>query len=55
MHLGDVFNNSRYPFIDADSGVDIDGMIAFCAQTLAQMKSEATVIPGHGPMIGLKA
>ena len=55
VRLGDVFNNSGYPFIDANSGGDIDGMIAFCAQTLAQMKPEATVIPGHGPMTGLKA
>ena len=55
VHLGDVFNNSGYPFIDADSGGDIDGMIAFCAQTLAQMKPGATVIPGHGPITDLKA
>jgi glyoxylase-like metal-dependent hydrolase (beta-lactamase superfamily II) len=49
-----VFNNSGYPFIDADSGGDIDGMIAFCAQTLAQMKPGAKVIPGHGPITDLK-
>ena len=55
VHLGDVFNNSGYPFIDADSGGDIDGMIAFCAKTLAQMKPGATVIPGHGPVTDLKA
>ena len=54
VHLGDVFNNSGYPFIDADSGGDIDGMIAFCAQTLAQMKPGAKVIPGHGPITDLK-
>ena len=55
VHLGDVFNNSGYPFIDADSGGDIDGMIAFCAQTLAQMKPGTTIIPDHGPITDLKA
>ena len=48
VHLGDVFNNSGYPFIDADSGGDIDGMIEFCQSTLDQIPANATVIPGHG-------
>ena len=48
VHLGDVFNNTGYPFIDADSGGDIDGMIAFCQQTLDQLEPGAVVIPGHG-------
>ena len=48
VHLGDVFNNAGYPFIDADSGGDIDGMIAFCQQTLDQLEPGAVVIPGHG-------
>ena len=34
---------------------DIDGMIAFCAQTLAQMKPGTTIIPDHGPITDLKA
>ena len=55
VHLGDVFNNSGYPYIDADSGGDIDGMIAFCAKALAEMKPGAVVIPGHGPLTDLKA
>ena len=27
IHLGDVFNNTGYPFIDADNGGNLDGMI----------------------------
>lgn len=50
VHLGDVFNNSGYPFIDVDSGGDIDGMINFCQQTLDAIGPNATVIPGHGPI-----
>ncbi len=48
VHMGDVFNNTGYPFIDADSGGQIDGMIAFCKAVLAELKPGAIVIPGHG-------
>ena len=37
-HLGDVFNNTGYPFIDVDSGGSIDGMIAFCRAVLAELQ-----------------
>jgi len=47
-HLGDVFNNTGYPFIDADSGGEIDGMIDFCEAVLAELQPGAIVIPGHG-------
>ena len=48
VHMGDVFNNTGYPFIDADNGGEIDGMIVFCRSVLAEIPSDATVIPGHG-------
>lgn len=48
VHLGDVFNNAGFPFIDVDSGGDIDGMIAFCEGALAELQPGAIVIPGHG-------
>ena len=50
VHLGDVFNNSGYPFVDVDSGGGIDGMINFCEQTLEAVGPDAIVIPGHGPV-----
>ena len=48
VHFGDVFNNTGYPFIDADSGGGIDGMIAFCQTILDEMGPNAIIIPGHG-------
>lgn len=48
VHLGDVFNNTGYPFIDAGNGGEIDGMIAFCRAILAEIQRDTTVIPGHG-------
>ena len=50
VHMGDVYNNSGYPFIDAGNGGSIDGMITFCEQVLAEINDETTVIPGHGPV-----
>jgi len=51
-HLGDVFNNAGYPFIDADNGGDLDGMILFCEAVLAEIDSDTIVVPGHGAVAG---
>jgi glyoxylase-like metal-dependent hydrolase (beta-lactamase superfamily II) len=49
-HLGDVFNNAGYPFIDTDNGGDLDGTITFCETALRELRPGAIVIPGHGPV-----
>jgi glyoxylase-like metal-dependent hydrolase (beta-lactamase superfamily II) len=48
VHLGDVFNTSGYPFIDADNGGSLAGVIRFCEGVLAEISPGAIVIPGHG-------
>ncbi len=53
VHMGDVFNNAGYPFIDVDSGGSIDGMINFCEQTLNISTEDTIVIPGHGPVTNI--
>jgi cyclase len=50
VHLGDVFNNAGYPFIDADNGGSLDGVIAFCEAVLKETDQDTIVIPGHGPV-----
>ena len=58
VHLGDVFNRSGYPFIDAGNGGDLAGMIAFCKAVLAEINEQTVVVPGHGELSdynGLKA
>ncbi|MDG1444397.1 MAG: MBL fold metallo-hydrolase [Pseudomonadales bacterium] len=50
VHLGDVFNNAGYPFIDAGNGGTLDGVIHFCSETLKVIDRQTTVIPGHGPL-----
>jgi len=50
VHLGDVFNMSGYPFIDADNGGSIDGVIAFCSAVRDRIDPSSIVIAGHGPV-----
>ena len=55
VHMGDVFNNSGYPFIDADNGGSLDGMITFCQAVIDAIDTQTTVIPGHGPITDYQA
>ena len=50
LHMGDVFNMSGPPFIDADNGGSIDGIIRFCKEILKVVNDETIVVPGHGPI-----
>lgn len=50
VHMGDVFNNAGYPFIDAGNGGTLDGVIHTCKSVLAMTDDETVVIPGHGPL-----
>ncbi len=55
VHLGDVYNNAGYPFIDADNGGSLSGVIEFCSKVLAEIDSTYTVVPGHGPVADAQA
>lgn len=55
VHLGDVFNNAGYPFIDAGNGGSLEGMIEFCSETLARINEDTIVVPGHGPVTDYQA
>ncbi|MEO8467035.1 MAG: MBL fold metallo-hydrolase [Gammaproteobacteria bacterium] len=50
VHMGDVYNNAGYPFIDADNGGSLNGVIEFSSKVLAQIDSDYIVVPGHGPV-----
>ena len=50
VHMGDVFNNAGYPFIDAGNGGSLAGMIRFCNAVLAEIDDDTVVVPGHGPL-----
>ena len=50
VHTGDAYISAGYPFIDADNGGDLDGMIHFLQSVLENIEPGAIVIPGHGPV-----
>jgi len=55
VHMGDVYNNAGYPFIDADNGGSLSGVIEFSSRVLAEIDSTYTVVPGHGPVADAQA
>ena len=50
VHMGDVYFNGMYPFIDYGSGGSIDGTIAACDLVLGMVTDKTKIIPGHGPL-----
>jgi cyclase len=48
LHMGDVFFNGLFPFIDRDSGGDIKGLIQSVDVGLAMADDKTKVIPAHG-------
>ena len=54
LHLGDVFFNGFYPFIDAGTGGSINGMIRGASMAIGRADNQTKIIPGHGP-VGDKA
>ena len=50
LHMGDIFFNGRYPYIDLDGGGTIQGMILAVGKGLELCNDETRVIAGHGPL-----
>ncbi|MEM9531898.1 MAG: MBL fold metallo-hydrolase [Pseudomonadota bacterium] len=50
LHMGDLFFNQMYPFIDLDSGGAINGVIDALNRGLMLADAETAIIPGHGPL-----
>jgi len=50
VHMGDVFFNGMYPFIDAGSGGSIVDVISTVNQVLDRTDDNTIIVPGHGPL-----
>jgi len=50
LHLGDIFFNKSYPFIDEGSGGSIGGTISAAHKSLGLAGHMTKIIPGHGPL-----
>lgn len=52
VHLGDIFFNGMFPFVDASSGGSVAGVIGAVDRVLALTDDGTRVIPGHGALAG---
>jgi glyoxylase-like metal-dependent hydrolase (beta-lactamase superfamily II) len=50
VHMGDIYFNGMYPFIDVAAGGTIDGMIAAVRLVLEMTDEKTKIIPGHGAL-----
>jgi glyoxylase-like metal-dependent hydrolase (beta-lactamase superfamily II) len=50
IHMGDLFFNGMFPFIDLGSGGTVEGYVANVAKVLQMLPAGAKIIPGHGPL-----
>jgi glyoxylase-like metal-dependent hydrolase (beta-lactamase superfamily II) len=50
LHMGDVYFNGFYPFIDASTGGHINGMIDGVQTALKTVNARTKIVPGHGPL-----
>ncbi len=50
VHIGDLMFNGMFPFVDLDSGGDVEGYLRNIENVLARLKADTKVIPGHGPL-----
>ena len=50
IHMGDLFFNQRFPFVDINSGGNVDGFVNNVRAVLDKIPDDAHIIPGHGPL-----
>jgi glyoxylase-like metal-dependent hydrolase (beta-lactamase superfamily II) len=48
IHMGDVFFNGLYPYVDISAGGRVSGVLAACEALLATAEDETKIVPGHG-------
>lgn len=52
-HLGDLFFNGLFPFVDLEYGGDVETLTQHIATLINQLPADAKIIPGHGPVATL--
>ena len=50
LHMGDVFFNGRFPYIDLASGGSVNGYVEAVKSALMIVDEETIIIPGHGEL-----
>jgi cyclase len=54
VHMGDLFVNGGFPFVDFRSGGNVDGYLKSVAAVLEKVSPDAKIIPGHGPLASVE-
>jgi glyoxylase-like metal-dependent hydrolase (beta-lactamase superfamily II) len=52
VHMGDLFFNGNFPFVDVWSGGNLEGVIGGADKVLAMVDDKTKIVPGHGPVAG---
>ncbi|RLQ22205.1 MBL fold metallo-hydrolase [Seongchinamella sediminis] len=47
VHVGDLYFAGAFPFVDLDSGGDVQGYIGNVEQVLAMIDDDTIIVPGH--------
>jgi len=50
IHMGDMYFNGLYPYVDLDAGGAIQGMVEAADLALTLADDTTRIIPGHGPL-----
>ena len=50
IHMGDMFFNGLYPYVDLDAGGSMQGLVAAADLALSLADESTRIIPGHGPL-----
>ncbi|HQR36083.1 MAG TPA: MBL fold metallo-hydrolase [Blastocatellia bacterium] len=50
VHMGDDFVTYGFPFVDLNSGGNVEGMAKNVANVIAKLPANVKIIPGHGPI-----
>jgi cyclase len=50
IHMGDMYFNGLYPYVDLDAGGAMQGMVAAADLALSMADESTRIIPGHGPL-----
>jgi len=52
LHMGDIFFNGNFPFVDVWSGGNLEGVIGAANLVLGMVDDKTKIVPGHGPVAG---
>lgn len=50
VHMGDDFFAGSFPFVDLESGGNVEGLVKNVGEIIAKLPAGVKIIPGHGPI-----